>query len=77
MPWNKVLHKFKAGTLKSGSGHPVQSKAQAVAIMLSEKRKAGSKPEYRAKHQAGTTNVGLALFRARMAQAKNRKSSRA
>jgi hypothetical protein len=63
MPWNKVMHKFKEGTLKSGSGGPVQSRQQAIAIMLSEKRKAGSNPEYAAKHQVGTTNVGLALFK--------------
>ncbi len=75
MPWNKVLSKFKAGTLKSGSGGPVKSKAQAVAIMLSEKRKAGSKPEYAAQYQAGKTNVGLALFKAM--QARKKKSSRA
>ena len=49
MPWDKVLHKFKAGTLKSGSGRPVKSRQQAIAIMLNEKRKAASKPEYRKK----------------------------
>jgi len=33
------MHKWKAGTLKSGgSGKPVTSQKQAVAIMLSEKR---------------------------------------
>jgi hypothetical protein len=71
MPWNKVMHKFKAGTLKSGGGGPVKSRDQAIAIMLSEKRKAGSNPEYVAKHQAGKTNVGLALFKAM--QRKSRK----
>lgn len=41
MPWDQVMHKWKAGTLKSGgSGAPVNSQDQAVAIMLSEKRKA-------------------------------------
>jgi hypothetical protein len=35
----------------------------------------GKLPKY-VKAQAGKTNVGLALFRARMAQSKNRKSSR-
>jgi hypothetical protein len=39
MPSSLVMHKYKAGTLKSGSGQPVKSRAQAVAIMLSEKRK--------------------------------------
>jgi hypothetical protein len=51
MPWNKVLHKFKTGKLHSGgrSGPVVRSRRQAIAIMLSEKRKAKGKPEYRAK----------------------------
>lgn len=43
MPWNEVLHKWKAGQLKSGgTGKPVESQKQAVAIMLSEKRKANA-----------------------------------
>lgn len=50
MPWNKVMHKFKAGELHSGSdkGPTVKSRKQAIAIMLSEKRDAEHKPEYRA-----------------------------
>lgn len=41
----KVLGEFKAGKLHSGSkkGPVVQNKAQAVAIGLSEARKAGAK----------------------------------
>lgn len=44
------MHKWKAGDLKSGgSGQPVKSQSQAVAIMLSEKRKASAgKKEYQA-----------------------------
>ena len=43
MPYDEVMHKWKAGTLKSGSsGKPVKKQSQAVAIMLSEKRKADS-----------------------------------
>jgi hypothetical protein len=51
MPYDKVLSKFKAGKLHSGSksGPTVKSRKQAVAIMLSEKKKAGVKPEYRSK----------------------------
>ena len=53
MPWDEVMHKWKSGDLKSGgSGKPVKSQEQAVAIMLSEKRKAGSKPEYRSKRKS-------------------------
>ena len=49
MPWNQVMPKWKAGTLKSGgSGKPVRSQKQAVAIMLSEKKKATTNPEYAA-----------------------------
>ena len=40
----KVMHERKAGTLKSGkSGKKVTSRKQAVAIGLSEARKAGAK----------------------------------
>jgi len=52
MPWNEVMHKWGEGKLHSGSkkGPEVKSQAQAVAIMMSEKRKAESgKKEYQAK----------------------------
>ncbi len=39
MPSSQVMHKFKTGKLKSGSGDKVKSRSQAIAIMLSEKRK--------------------------------------
>ena len=41
----KVMHEFKAGALHSGSkkGPTVTSRKQAVAIALSEARKAGKK----------------------------------
>ena len=40
----KVMHERKDGTLKSGrSGKKVTSKKQAIAIGLSEARKAGAK----------------------------------
>lgn len=49
MPYDEVMHKFKAGTLKSGgSGKPVTNRKQAIAIMESEKRASKHKPEYRA-----------------------------
>lgn len=32
----REMHKFKAGTLKSGSGGKVRSRKQAVAIALSQ-----------------------------------------
>ena len=51
MPWDEVLHKWKAGKLYSGgNGKPVKNQKQAVAIMLSEKRAAeGGKTEYKSK----------------------------
>jgi hypothetical protein len=40
----KTMRERKAGTLKSGrSGKPVKSRKQAIAIGLSEARKAGKK----------------------------------
>lgn len=50
MPYTEVMHKFKEGELHSGSdkGPKVKSRAQAIAIMLSEKRAAkGGKEEYK------------------------------
>ena len=38
-----ALHEEKAGTLRSGSGDKVTSRKQAIAIGLSEARKAGGK----------------------------------
>lgn len=41
MPSSKVMSKFSEGKLRSGSkkGPKVKSRSQAIAIMLSEKRK--------------------------------------
>jgi hypothetical protein len=39
----KTMHEMKEAKLKSGSGKKVTSKKQAVAIGLSEARKAGAK----------------------------------
>ena len=38
-----AMHRRKKGTLKSGSGRKVKSRKQAIAIGLSEARKAGAK----------------------------------
>ncbi len=56
MPWDEVMSKWKAGKLHSGSksGPKIKDKAQAVAVMLSEKRAAeGGKKEYQSKALAG------------------------
>lgn len=50
MPWDQVMHKWKQGSLRSGSksGKKVTNRKQAIAIMLSEKKKAGQgKTEYK------------------------------
>ena len=39
----KVMHEFKEGTLTSGSGGKIEDRKQAVAIALSEARRAGAK----------------------------------
>ena len=39
----KAMHERKRGALKSGSGKKVKSKKQAIAIGLSQARKAGGK----------------------------------
>ena len=39
----KVMHEKKRGTLRTGSGKKVTSRKQAIAIGLSEARKAGAK----------------------------------
>ncbi len=39
----KVMHEFKEGDLKSGGGAKVTDRKQAVAIALSEARKAGAR----------------------------------
>lgn len=43
MPSEEVMHEFKKGSLHSGSkkGPKVRNRKQAIAIMLSEKRKEG------------------------------------
>ena len=50
----KVMHEFKAGTLKSSSGRKVTSHDQAMAIALSEARAAGEHvaPQKRALSEA-------------------------
>jgi Family of unknown function (DUF6496) len=39
----KVMHEYKEGTLKSGSGKKVSNRKQAVAVALSEARQSGAR----------------------------------
>ena len=45
MPSEDVMHEFKAGRLRSGSkrGPKVKNRKQAIAILLSERRKEGKR----------------------------------
>jgi hypothetical protein len=57
MPYDEVMHKFKKGILHSGGkkGPAVKNRKQAIAIMMSEKRKAGEgKKEYKSKKKVST-----------------------
>jgi hypothetical protein len=40
---HKVMHEFKEGSLKSGSGKNIKSREQAIAVALSEARRAGAR----------------------------------
>lgn len=60
MPYDEVMHKYKHGALHSGSksGPLVKNRKQAIAIMLSEKRKAGEgKSEYKSKSHGPSDKV--------------------
>ena len=46
-----AMHERKMGTLRSGSGKTLKSKEQAVAIGLSQARKAGQKVPKRSKRK--------------------------
>lgn len=60
---SKVLHEFKRGELHSGSKHGrvVKKRSQAIAIALSEARKAGEKvspkPEGKRRTRKFRTNM--------------------
>ena len=48
----RAMHERKQGKLRSGSGKKVTSRKQAIAIGLSEARRAGAKvPRKRKKHK--------------------------
>ena len=49
----KVMHEYKEGELHSGSkkGPKVENRKQAIAIALSEARKAGEKVKPKKKHK--------------------------
>jgi hypothetical protein len=55
----KAMHERKRGTLKSGrSGKPVKSRKQAIAIGLSQARKAGGKVPKKSASKRATRRGG-------------------
>ena len=55
----KAMHERKRGTLRSSSGAKVKSRKQAIAIGLSQARRAGGKvPRRPARRKAGRRKTG-------------------
>jgi hypothetical protein len=76
----RAMHERKRGTLKSGrSGKTVKSRKQAIAIGLSEARKAGGKVPARKKAgkrtTAGKSTAGKSTARKSARKATTRKSA--
>jgi hypothetical protein len=73
----KAMHERKEGTLRSGSGQKVKSRKQAIAIGLSEARRAGkkvpSKKKSSSKKKSGSKKKTSTK---RKSSAKKRKTSR-
>jgi hypothetical protein len=73
----KAMHERKEGTLRSGSGQKVKSRKQAIAIGLSEARRAGkkvpSKKKSSSKKKSGSKKQTSTK---RKSSAKKRKTSR-
>ncbi len=61
MPFDQVMHKFKHGMLHSGSkkGPKVKNRKQAIAIMLSEKKKADSGDDHYAPSSKSKKKMGI------------------
>ena len=72
----RAMHKRKAGTLKSGrSGRKVKSRKQAIAIGLSEARKAGGKVP-RKKSSSKKSSSRKSSHKGRKRKSSRKKSSR-
>ena len=74
----KVLHEYKEGKLHSGSkkGPQVENPKQAVAIALSEARKAGEKVEKPKKGKKEETKAEKTLAREKHKMKKEKKSKK-
>jgi hypothetical protein len=69
----RAMRERKRGTLKSGSGRKVRSRKQAIAIGLSEARRAGGKVPARRK-KAGSGSKGARKSTAARKSGSRRKS---
>jgi hypothetical protein len=74
----RAMHKRKAGTLKSGrSGKTVKSRKQAIAIGLSEARKAGGKvPRKKSSSRKSSSRKKSASRKTTKRKSSRKKSSR-
>jgi hypothetical protein len=68
----KVMHEKKRGKLRSGSGRKVTSRKQAIAIGLSEARKAGAKVPKKAAKKTGRKTAKKATKKTGRKAAKKR-----
>lgn len=58
----KTMHEFKRGTLRSGRGGKVKSRAQAIAIGLAQARREGGKVPPRPRHARKRQYPYIAYF---------------
>jgi hypothetical protein len=74
----RAMHERKRGTLKSGSGRKVKSRKQAIAIGLSEARKAGGKVPKRksASRKSSSRKSSRSTSSSRKSTARKRTSTR-
>jgi hypothetical protein len=73
----KVMHEKKKGTLRSGSGKKVTSRKQAIAIGLSEARKAGAKvPKKKGAKKKAAKKKGTRKKTARKSSGRKRSTSK-
>ena len=69
----KVMHEYKHGQLKSGGRAKVKSRKQAIAIGLSEARKAGAKvPKKKGAAKKGASKKSAAKKGGRKSAAKKK-----
>jgi uncharacterized protein DUF6496 len=62
----KTMHEFKRGKLKSSSGQKVTSREQAIAIGLSQARRAGGKVPPTPSHAAMSTDARVRAYLSKM-----------